>query len=203
MSRRKVLGGLAAGAGVAAAGALAAGCSKEGDGGLAGGGGGDGPPGFGTGINEGFDGTIELDVRDSVADWKPFELKKAPEGAPNILVILYDDTGLAAWSPYGGRINMPVMQKLADTGVMYTQWHTTALCSPTRSCFLTGRSQHVNRSGSITEHGGPVAGAVRHGGAGFAGQRLQHLLVGQEPQRARGGCLQWRQQVGVAAAEGF
>ena len=109
------------------------------------GGGGDGPPGYGTGINEGFEGKIELDVRDSVPDWKPFELKKAPEGAPNILVVLYDDTGLAAWSPYGGRIDMPVMQKLADNGVMYSQWHTTALCSPTRSCMLTGRNHHVNR----------------------------------------------------------
>jgi hypothetical protein len=99
LSRRKVLGGLAAGAGVAAASAFAAGCSKEGGGGGLAGGGGDGPPGYGTGINEGFEGKIELDVRDSVADWKPFELKKAPEGAPNILVVLYDDTGLAAWSP--------------------------------------------------------------------------------------------------------
>ena len=150
MSRRKILGGMAAGAGVAAASAFAAGCSKDGGGGVAGGGG-DGPPGYGTGINEGFDGKIELDVRDSVADWKPFELKRAPEGAPNVLIVLYDDTGLAAWSPYGGRINMPVLQKLADNGLMYTQWHTTALCSPTRSCFLTGRNQHVNRSGSITE----------------------------------------------------
>lgn len=121
LSRRKALGGLAAGAGAAAAASFAAGCSKDGGGGGVAGGGGDGPPGYGTGINEGFDGKIELDVRDSVADWKPFELKKAPEGAPNILVVLYDDTGMAAWSPYGGRINMPVMQKLADNGVMYTQ----------------------------------------------------------------------------------
>jgi arylsulfatase len=152
VNRRKVLGGLAAGAGVAAASAIAAGCSKEGGGGGGvAGSGGDGPPGYGTGINEGFDGKIELDVRDSTPDWTPFELKKAPEGAPNILVVLYDDTGMAAWSPYGGRINMPVLQKLADNGLMYTQWHTTALCSPTRSCFLTGRNHHVNRSGVITE----------------------------------------------------
>lgn len=136
--RRAVLGGLAAGAGAVAAGALVAGCDAKSDGGGSAAGG-EGPPGYGTGINEGFDGKIELDVRDSVEDWKPFELKKAPEGAPNILVVLYDDTGLAAWSPYGGRIEMPVMQKLADNGVMYSQWHTTALCSPTRSCFLTGR----------------------------------------------------------------
>jgi arylsulfatase len=160
LSRRKVLGGLAAGAGVAAASAFAAGCAKEGGGGGVAGGGGDGPPGFGTGINEGFDGKIELDVRDSVADWKPFELKKAPEGAPNILVVLYDDTGMAAWSPYGGRINMPVMQKLADNGLMYTQWHTTALCSPTRSCFLTGRNHHVNRFAAITEGSNGFPGAA-------------------------------------------
>jgi arylsulfatase len=90
-------------------------------------------------------------VRDSVPDWKPFELKKPPEGAPNVLIVLYDDTGLAAWSPYGGRINMPTMDRLADNGVTYTQWHTTALCSPTRSTFLTGRNHHVNRCASITE----------------------------------------------------
>ena len=173
LSRRKVLGGLAAGAGIAAASAFAAGCAKEGGGGVADGG--DGPPGYGTGINEGFDGKIELDVRDSVADWKPFELKKAPEGAPNILVVLYDDTGLAAWSPYGGRIEMPVMQKLADNGVIYSQWHTTALCSPTRSCFLTGRNHHVNRSAAITEgsNGFPGAAARLPAQCATVGQVLQ------------------------------
>ena len=98
-SRRRALGGMAAGAGVAAASVFAASCSKEvGSEGVAGGG--DGPPGYGTVINEGFDGKIELDVRNSTEDWKPFELKKAPDGAPNVLVVLYDDTGLAAWSPY-------------------------------------------------------------------------------------------------------
>ncbi|MRH89802.1 sulfatase-like hydrolase/transferase [Nocardia sp. SYP-A9097] len=111
----------------------------------------DGPPGYGTGIDDGFDGKVELDVRDSTPDWGPFEVKKAPEGAPNVLVVLYDDTGLASWSPYGGRIEMPVMQRLADNGLMYTQWHTAALCSPTRSCMLTGRNHHVNRFASITE----------------------------------------------------
>ena len=49
-----------------------------------------------------FNGTINLDVRDSKADWGPFTPKEAPSGAPNILFVLYDDTGLAAWSPYGG-----------------------------------------------------------------------------------------------------
>ena len=98
-----------------------------------------------------FQGVIKLDIRDSVPDWNPYLLKKAPEGAPNILIVLYDDTGQAAWSPYGGRINMPTLDRLADNGVTYTQWHTTALCSPTRSTFLTGRNHHVNRCASITE----------------------------------------------------
>ncbi|MFT8180947.1 arylsulfatase, partial [Mycobacteroides chelonae] len=101
-----------------------------------------------------------LDVRDSTPDWTPYELKRAPEGAPNILVVLYDDTGLAAWSPFGGRINMPVMQRLADNGLRYSQWHTTALCSPTRSCLLTGRNHHVNRSASITEASNGFPGAA-------------------------------------------
>src|SRR5262245_28690388 len=82
-----------------------------------------------------FKGAIKLDVRDSKPDWTPFTPKAAPKGAPNVLVVLYDDTGLAAWSPYGGRINMPTLDKLAKNGLTYTQWHTTALCSPTRSTF--------------------------------------------------------------------
>jgi arylsulfatase len=101
--------------------------------------------------NKEFKGVIKLDVRDSTPDWGPYELKKAPEGAPNVLIVLYDDTGLAAWSPYGGRINMPTLDRLARDGLTYTQWHTTALCSPTRSTFLTGRNHHVNRCASITE----------------------------------------------------
>jgi len=98
-----------------------------------------------------FKGTIKLDVRDSVPDWEPFTPTRAPAGAPNILFVLYDDTGQAAWSPYGGRINMPVLQRLADNGLTYTQWHTTALCSPTRSTLLTGRNHHLNGMASVTE----------------------------------------------------
>jgi arylsulfatase len=107
-----------------------------------------------------FRGVIKLDVRNSKADWTPYELKRAPKGAPNVLVVLYDDTGMAAWSPYGGRINMPTLQKLADNGLMYSQWHTTALCSPTRSTFLTGRNHHVNRCASITEASNGFPGAA-------------------------------------------
>ena len=98
-----------------------------------------------------FQGKIELDVRNSQADWDAFLAEKAPEGAPNVLVILYDDTGQAAWSTYGGRIEMPTLDRLAKNGLTYTQWHTTAVCSPTRSCFLTGRNHHANGFGSISE----------------------------------------------------
>ncbi|MBO9709077.1 MAG: arylsulfatase [Caulobacter sp.] len=98
-----------------------------------------------------FKGVIKLDIRDSKPDWEPFLPPRAPEGAPNVLIVLYDDTGQAAWQPYGGAINMPTLQKLADNGLTYTQWHTTALCSPTRSCFLTGRNHHLNGMSCITE----------------------------------------------------
>lgn len=106
-----------------------------------------------------FKGVIKLDVRDSVPDWEPYTPTKAPEGAPNILLVLYDDTGLAAWSPFGGRINMPTLQKLADRGLMYSQWHTTALCSPTRSTLLTGRNHHLNATASISEGANGFPGA--------------------------------------------
>ncbi len=98
-----------------------------------------------------FKGTINVDLRDSVEDWNAFLPDRAPAGAPNVLVVLFDDTGQAAWSPYGGRINMPTLQRLADNGLTYSQWHTTALCSPTRSTFLTGRNHHQNGFASISE----------------------------------------------------
>jgi arylsulfatase len=111
------------------------------------------------GAPPGFHGKIALDVRDSVPDWGPYTPKKAPEGAPNILFILYDDTGLAAWSPYGGRIQMPTLDRLAKAGLTYTQWHTTALCSPTRSTILTGRNHHLNGMAAITEAANGFPGA--------------------------------------------
>jgi len=106
-----------------------------------------------------FKGTIKLDIRDSKADWKPYTPRTAPKGSPNVLFILYDDTGLAAWSPFGGRINMPTLQKLADNGLLYTQWHTAALCSPTRSMILTGRNHHLNGMSCITEGANGFPGA--------------------------------------------
>ena len=63
-----------------------------------------------------FKGEINLDVRDSTPDWDAFLADRAPQGAPNVLVVLYDDTGCAAWSPYGGRINMPTTGSRTHSG---------------------------------------------------------------------------------------
>ena len=113
-------------------------------------------------MNPDFNGVIELDVRDSTPDWEPFLARRAPQGAPNVLVILYDDTGLAAWEPFGGRIEMPTLKRLADAGLTYSQWHTTALCSPTRSCFLTGRNHHQNGFATISEAASGFPGYNSH-----------------------------------------
>ena len=87
----------------------------------------------------------------STPDWDAFLDQKAAKDAPNVLVILYDDTGCAAWSTYGGRINMPTLDRLASQGLTYSQWHTTSVCSPTRSTLLTGRNHHQNGFGTIAE----------------------------------------------------
>src|SRR5258705_537306 len=100
-----------------------------------------------------FKGTINVDIRDSAPDWEPFEPPKAPEGAPNVVYIVLDDVGFSAMSAYGGPIETPNIDRIANDGVRYTQWHTTALCSPTRSCLLTRRNHTRNSLDCITEAG--------------------------------------------------
>jgi arylsulfatase A-like enzyme len=98
-----------------------------------------------------FQGMINVDIRDSVPDWAPFEPPKAPEGAPSMLYIVLDDVGFAALGCYGGPVETPNIDRIAAQGIRYTQWHTTALCSPTRSCLLTGRNHTRNSMACITE----------------------------------------------------
>ena len=100
---------------------------------------------------EPFKGTINIDIRDSVPDWAPFEPPKAPDGAPSVVYIVLDDVGFSAMKCYGGPIETPNIDRIADDGIRYTQWHTTALCSPTRSCLLTGRNHTRNSMACITE----------------------------------------------------
>ncbi|MGZ8460666.1 MAG: arylsulfatase [Candidatus Deferrimicrobiaceae bacterium] len=79
-----------------------------------------------------------------------FEVK-APAGAPNVLIVLIDDMGFGQSSAFGGPINMPTVDRLSNAGLRYNEFHTTALCSPTRAALLSGRNHHTNNMGSITE----------------------------------------------------
>ncbi len=109
-----------------------------------------------------FKGKVALDVRESQQDWTPYLPKQAPKEAPNILFVLYDDTGMATWSTYGGRVNMPTLDSLAANGLTYTQWHTCALSSPTRSTLLTGRNHTLNGTDAIMETTMGFPGANGH-----------------------------------------
>ena len=79
-----------------------------------------------------------------------FEVK-APATAPNVLIVLIDDMGFGQSSAFGGPVHMPTVERLANAGLRYNEFHTTALCSPTRAALLSGRNHHVNNMGSITE----------------------------------------------------
>jgi arylsulfatase A-like enzyme len=96
-----------------------------------------------------FQGVIGRTVRDSKPDFP--KGVEAPQGAPNVLLILTDDVGFGASSPFGGPIATPNFQRLADNGLRYNTFHTTALCSPTRAALITGRNHHTDASGVITE----------------------------------------------------
>jgi arylsulfatase A-like enzyme len=98
-----------------------------------------------------FSGRIEPDVRDSVPDWGPFLEPRAPDGAPNVLFIVWDDMGFGSWDLFGGAIEMPNMRRIAERGIQFSNFHTTSLCSPTRSCVLTGRNASSNGMSIIGE----------------------------------------------------
>ncbi|MGV0851646.1 arylsulfatase [Mycolicibacterium phlei] len=98
-----------------------------------------------------FNGRIELDIRDSEPDWGPFAAPTAPEGAPNVLYIVWDDIGIATWDCFGGLVEMPTMRRIAERGVRLSQFHTTALCSPTRASLLTGRNPTTVGMATIEE----------------------------------------------------
>jgi arylsulfatase len=76
---------------------------------------------------------------------------KAPEGAPNVVIVLIDDIGFGHSSAFGGPIRMPTLEKMAGRGLKYNRFHTTALCSPTRVALLTGHNHHANNAGAIME----------------------------------------------------
>ena len=98
-----------------------------------------------------FKGVVNVDIKDSVPDWEPYTQPIAPEGAPNVLYIVLDDVGYSAMEPFGGLIETPNINRIAERGLTYTNFHTTALCSPTRACLLTGRNHTTNGMACITE----------------------------------------------------
>ena len=100
---------------------------------------------------EKFRGVANLDIRDSTPHWGPYQQPKAAQGTPNVIYVVLDDVGFAGLGCYGGMIDTPNIDRIAAQGLRYTQWHTTALCSPTRSCLLTGRNHTTNGMACITE----------------------------------------------------
>src|SRR3954469_17213067 len=96
-------------------------------------------------------GLTTFDARDPETSYPPIIPLRPPAGAPNVLIVLIDDAGFAASSAFGGPINTPTAERLAGTGLKYTRFHTTALCSPTRQALLTGRNHHSVNMGGICE----------------------------------------------------
>jgi arylsulfatase A-like enzyme len=96
-----------------------------------------------------FGGTINLDAKDSKPYWPPTVVP--PKSAPNVLLIMTDDQGYGVSGTFGGVIPTPSMDRIANAGLRYTQFHSTALCSPTRAALITGRNHHSVGFGVITE----------------------------------------------------
>src|SRR4051812_15855259 len=92
---------------------------------------------------------VGMTYTDSEPDYP--ELVKAPPAAPNIVIVLLDDAGYGVASAYGGLVRSPVAERLCQQGLQYCQFHTTALCAPTRASLLTGRNHHSVSSGVVAE----------------------------------------------------
>ncbi len=96
-------------------------------------------------------GLTTYDAKDPDTYYPPIEPLNPPQGAPNVLIVLLDDVGFGASSAFGGPCHMPAAERLAEGGLRYNRFHTTALCAPTRQALLTGRNHHSVGMGSITE----------------------------------------------------
>ena len=137
-----------------------------------------------------FGGVIKEDAPQSKPWWAPRIVP--PKGAPNVLLIITDDSGFGVPSTFGGVIPTPAMDRVAKNGLRYNNIHSTALCSPTRAALITGRNHHSVGFGVISEQstGFPGYNSIIAQGQGHhrphpQGQRLRHLVVRQESQHAR------------------
>jgi arylsulfatase A-like enzyme/uncharacterized membrane protein len=105
-----------------------------------------------------FGGVIGRTLDQSVADWTINMTPTPPEGAPNVLLVLIDDSGFGNPATFGGPVSTPNMTRVAGQGLTYNRFHVTAVCSPTRAATLTGRNSHAVGFGSIGELPGPFPG---------------------------------------------
>jgi len=120
-----------------------------------------------------FPGQLGRTIAESTAAWPMPD--RAKPGSPNVLFIILDDTGFGQFGCYGSPINTPALNRLAKDGLLYTNMHTTALCSPTRSCVLTGRNHHSNGMACITEGASGYPGS--NGIIPFENGFLSEILV--------------------------
>jgi len=105
-----------------------------------------------------FGGTMGRTIEASVPDWTMIPGPKAPEDAPNVLIVLIDDAGFGNPDTFGGPIATPNLTRVQQMGITYNRFHVTAVCSPTRAALLTGRNHHRVGFGSIAEYPGPFPG---------------------------------------------
>ena len=141
-----------------------------------------------------FGGKIGLTYKDSEAVKPKLKIPATfgLENPPNILIVLIDDCGFGQMSTFGGGIPTPTLDRIANNGLKYTRFHTTALCSPTRAALLTGRNHHSVGSGVIGEAGNRVSrllgdhSRLRGNICGsLARVRLRQRLVWKKSQRSR------------------
>ena len=105
-----------------------------------------------------FGGAIGHTMDQSVGDWSLVAGTHAPEGAPNVLIVLIDDAGFGGPDTFGGGIRTPNLTRVQERGITYNRFHVTAVCSPTRAALLTGRNHHRVGMGGIAEFPGPFPG---------------------------------------------
>ena len=139
-----------------------------------------------------FSGTITSDYRSSTAH--PAAPLRAPEGAPNVLLILLDDAGYAQTATFGGLIPTPTLDALASRGLRYTRFHVTALCSPTRAALITGRNHHSVGFGVVSEQ----ATGYPHGRTGYVIDHIQPLACGGADTPSN---MQWQTKAAAAAKD--
>jgi hypothetical protein len=136
-----------------------------------------------------FGGVIKEKASESTPWWAPHVVP--PKGAPNVLLIMTDDEGFGAPGTFGGVVPTPAMDRIAQAGLRYTNFHSTALCSPTRAAIITGRNHHSVGFGVIGEIATGFPGydsiiPIEKGTIGtiFESKRICDRMVRQRPQHA-------------------